>query len=82
MIFATGNVRRHVAAISQEVISRLKKANIQVLGVEGDRQSEWILIDTGGVVVHIMRDETRRFYDLEKLWSPDDSENISNLGSD
>lgn len=68
MIIATGSSGRHAAAVAQRVISDVKKRSIKPPAVEGMDSAEWILIDLGDVIVHVMQQETRDFYDLEQLW--------------
>ena len=70
MIIATGNSNRHTQAIARSVLEKTKKHDFEVLGVEGEFAGEWILLDLGDVIVHIMQSETRHFYRLEKLWAP------------
>ena len=68
IVIATGTSTRHVRACAEQLIERVKKAKAQVLGVEGKEVGEWVLVDCVDVVVHVMQNETRRFYDLEGLW--------------
>ncbi|MDF2781939.1 MAG: rsfS [Geminicoccaceae bacterium] len=68
MVVATGSSQRHLATMAQHLLERLKAAGLRGLSSEGTGQSDWILIDAGDVVVHLFKDELRRFYDLEKLW--------------
>lgn len=76
MLVASGTSSRHVAALATNVVERAKDAGVRPLGVEGQNGAEWVLIDLGDVVVHVMQPETRRLYDLERLWAdlPADSE--------
>ncbi len=68
MLFASGTSNRHVKAIAQSVIDAAREAGTPPLGVEGEDPGEWVLVDLGAVVVHIMLPETRAFYDIERLW--------------
>ena len=68
MIFASGNSTRHVRAIADSVVESASESGRPVLGVEGEDVGEWILIDLGDVVVHVMLPEVRSYYELEKLW--------------
>jgi ribosome-associated protein len=69
MVIASGTSDRHVRSIAGYLISEAKKAGLQILGSEGERDGEWALVDLGDVIVHVMQATTRDFYNLEKLWS-------------
>ena len=69
MIIATGTSATHVRAIAESVISRVGEYSLRPYGVEGEKDAEWILIDFGDVVVHIMLSQVREFYSLEKFWT-------------
>jgi ribosome-associated protein len=69
MVIASGTSTRHVKAVADNVALEAKKIGVKALGVEGEKGAEWILIDLGDVVVHVMMPEVRDFYALEKLWS-------------
>ena len=69
MIIASGRSQRHVSAIADKVLRRLKNAGIRSLRSEGQPACDWVLIDAGDVVVHVFRPEVRAFYNLERIWS-------------
>lgn len=68
MIFASGSSTRHVSAIADSVVEAAKAAGEPALGVEGEDVGEWVLVDLGDVVVHVMLPDVRLYYELEKLW--------------
>ena len=69
MIICSGNSNRHVCSIADHVAEELRHAGLQPLGIEGETEGEWVLVDMGDVIVHVMQDDTRALYQLEKLWS-------------
>jgi ribosome-associated protein len=69
MVIASGRSNRHVGAIADQLMQKLKEKGHRDLRVEGMPQCDWVLLDAGDVVVHIFRPEVRSFYNLEKLWS-------------
>ena len=75
MIFASGNTSRQVKALANSVADKAKKAGSPALGIEGDEGNEWVLVDLGDVVVHVMQPSIREFYNLEKLWGEDSPTN-------
>jgi ribosome-associated protein len=69
MVVTTGRVNRHVGAIAENVAKGLKEGGIKNPHVEGLPNCDWVLIDSGDVIVHIFRPEVREFYNLERLWT-------------
>lgn len=69
MIICTGNSKRHVRSIAEQTALATKNAGEQAIGVEGLEGSEWVLVDLGNVVLHVMQEETRQYYQLEELWN-------------
>ncbi len=78
MIIVSGTSGRHVKALVDYVVDAAKRAGLRPLGIEGRETNEWVLIDLGDVLVHVMQVQVREFYDLERLWDhlPVDSETI------
>ncbi|MBI2801374.1 MAG: ribosome silencing factor [Gammaproteobacteria bacterium] len=68
MVVATGRSSRQVRALAEHVAEAARELKNRPLGMEGEEASEWILVDLGDVIVHVMQAETREFYQLEKLW--------------
>jgi ribosome-associated protein len=79
MVITTGRANRHVGAIAENVAKALKENGIKNLHVEGLPNCDWVLIDSGDVIVHVFRPEVREFYNLERLWTqnPATSKSIS-----
>jgi len=69
LVIASGTSNRHVKALASNVSVEAKKQGMHPLGIEGDDAGEWVLVDFGDVVVHVMLPATRDFYDLERLWT-------------
>lgn len=70
IIIATADSTRQAAAMSRNVQEKLKAQGYRIGGVEGERAGEWVLVDAGAVIVHIMQPAVREHYNLEELWKP------------
>ena len=70
MVICSGTSNRQVKAIADSVMMDAKKEGVTVIGVEGQDAAEWVLVDLGDVIVHVMQPAVRDFYQLEKLWDP------------
>lgn len=79
MVLVSGTSNRHVKALVDQVIATGKACGCPATGVEGRETYEWVLLDLGDVVVHVMQKEARAFYELERLWSEMPADSESNL---
>lgn len=71
MVIASGTSNRHLAAMSERVLEGLKENNFSGIRIEGQGGDEWLLVDAGDVIIHLMSSDAREFYDLESLWDPE-----------
>ena len=71
MIIASGRVNRHVASIADSLVEALKASGLPAPKIEGMPACDWVLIDTGDIIIHVFRPEVRQFYNLEKMWGAD-----------
>ena len=69
MVIASGTSTRHVKSIADEVMKFAKRIGVMPLGIEGEREAEWVLVDLGDIIVHVMLPRIREFYGLERLWT-------------
>lgn len=82
MVVASGASSRQVTAMAEHLEFKLKQKKVIILGLEGLRQADWVLIDANDVIVHIFRPEVREFYGLERMWANDVTEETVKVGSD
>ena len=68
IVIATGDSNRHVKSLARSVHDKVKEAGGQVIGIEGEETGEWVLVDLGDIVVHVMQPVVRAYYNLEELW--------------
>jgi ribosome-associated protein len=69
MIIASASSSRQTKALAKNVVEKMNEINIEVIGVEGEQEGGWVLVDVGDIIVHIMTPPTRAYYNLEELWS-------------
>lgn len=80
LVVASGTSSRHVKSIADEVVKQAKQAGLPPIGVEGQREAEWVLVDLGDIIVHVMLPRTREFYGLERLWTVGDDATVALAG--
>ena len=68
MVIATGDSNRQVKALARNVHEKVREAGAEVLSVEGEESGEWVLVDLGDIIVHVMQPTVRQYYNLEELW--------------
>jgi ribosome-associated protein len=68
MIIASAESNRQVKALAHHVRDKLKEAGAAIIGVEGEETGDWVLVDCGDIVVHVMQPAVRAYYNLEELW--------------
>ncbi len=71
MVIASGTSERHVKSLADQVVEKAKEHDVPPLGVEGQNVGEWVLVDLGDAIVHVMKPQIREFYQLEKFWQGD-----------
>ena len=77
MLIASGTSSRQIRAIAENTVTEIKKRSSVNVNIEGLNQSDWVLIDAGDIIIHLFRPEVREFYNLEKMWQVDSSEDAS-----
>ena len=82
MVGASGASSRQGAAMAEQLEFKLKQEKVDILGLEGLRQADWVLLDANDVIVHIFRPEVREFYGLERMWVDDMLAEVVKVGSD
>jgi ribosome-associated protein len=73
MIIASGSSNRQTKALANNVVVKLKELGAEVYGIEGEKEGEWVLVDLGDIIVHVMQPSARDYYNLEQLWGAAES---------
>ena len=79
MIIVSGTSSVHIRSMTDKLIEAMHKQNLRPVGIEGAEPGDWVLIDCGDVVIHLMRPQTRDFYSLEKLWDSGEASDVLNV---
>ena len=82
MVIANGSSSRQVAAMAEHIELKLNQFGVRLLGLEGMRQADWVLLDANDVIVHLFRPEVRDFYGLERMWLEASDEEVVTVGLD
>ena len=81
LVIASGTSQRHVGSMADHIQRRMKGVGLKGIAVEGLKQSDWVLIDAGDLIIHLFRPEVRAFYNLEKIWMNATSADITEAQS-
>ncbi|MGB0689098.1 MAG: ribosome silencing factor [Candidatus Puniceispirillum sp.] len=82
MVVASGSSSRQVAAMAEHLQFKLKQSQVDIIGLEGIRQADWVLLDANDVIVHLFRPEVREFYGIERMWADGGVEEIVRVTAD
>jgi len=80
MVVVTSTSERHAKSLAEYVLMEVKERGVKPLGMEGQQGSDWVLLDLGDIILHVMTAQAREFYQLEKLWSVDRADDSEVLG--
>ena len=80
-VVASGNSTRHVKSMADKLVQAAKAEGVQPLGVEGEREAQWILVDLNDIIVHLMLPQARAFYNIEKLWEVSSEQRASSVSA-
>jgi ribosome-associated protein len=82
MVVASGSSSRQVAAMAEHLQFKLKQSHVDIIGIEGMRQADWVLLDANDVIVHLFRPEVREFYGIERMWADGGVEEVVRVSAD